>query len=293
MKKKMITVTVVLLTLAGVLVIGNLIRSYQRRYQPLEVGGFDYVSDADHEEETALKMDVYEKTFAVSSKQITMHDVVYQTTYDKSQKGYYYHQDVDIYRAEGEDFSADFAVNADTGRIDRFFLASKSYDKSKEVLTRDACLALAQEYLGEFTVALDYTLVGEEYREIPEYTAVYEFEFARMIGGMKTSDAAYVGITVYGDVISHVFNSLEEMKGVKSPSAEVIATVNKNVDAKMKTIYSAISNQYRYSYEVEDIILAKMENGKLALLYEVDVTLEPVGEGKSFSEFTQFLIYLE
>jgi hypothetical protein len=122
---------------------------------------------------------------------------------------------------------------------------------------------------------------------------MYEFEFRRVIGGINTSECAYIGVSIFGDVVSHLFTMLGKMKSAPVPSNEDFEIIEQNIDDKIKTIYANVSSKYDYTYSVVDTVLVRLSNGKYALEYGIDVELTPVSFSEAVHERTQLLVFLD
>ena len=267
------------------------------QFEVLEVGGYDNLSGAAHQDEISLEIESYEKKLVQSSKSINFNGESVATKYRNTQKGYLYHNTLDYYEKKDKGILIKFGINNDTGNIDRYSWIDVNYASNKKdtiQLSRDECLTLAKEYFDKFADSSEYELIEENYQKIPEYQAIYDFTFARVINGVETSEKASIGITVFGDVISHLFICLGEMKNVSLPTEEEFEIIQNNVDRKIREIYDNITDQYQYSYEIDKTTFVKLKNGRYAIEYYVGVDLEPLDSSKiGFGELTKLLVYVE
>ena len=266
------------------------------KYKVLEAGGCDNASGANHQEEIDLENQVFKKPLLNSHKDIRINDKDYTGKYRNSQKGYLFKNDVDYYESNENGELVQFGINQETGRIDKFSWVKLDYINNKEgsALNYEQCLVVATKYLNDFVDATEYTLVASRYLEIPEYEAIYDFEFVRVIDGVKSSDKAYVGVTIFGDVISHLFVSLGEMRDATVPSADDFKIIENNVDKKVQSIYSDVYDKYKYSYEIADKIIVKLSDGKYAMEYHLEVTLTSISSPESsIAERTCLIVLLE
>lgn len=266
-------------------------------YRILEVAGYDNLSGAAHAADIELNNETYTRVLVNQQKKVEILGESYQCQYTNSQKGYLYKNDLDYYESKENGISVKFGINRDTGVISFYTWLSKNYTDGKEgpVLDREQCLAIATEHLNRYTNAADYTLsdARTRYLEIPEYEAIYDFAFVRMIDGIETCDKAYMGVTVYGDIISHRFYTLGEMKGVSAPSAEELTQIESGIDEKVQEIYESVSDRYVYSYEILERTLVKLSDGKRALEYRLSVHLGPPdASAYGFAEGVKLLVYL-
>ena len=267
------------------------------KYEVFEIGGYDNLSGAAHQEEIILDNKEYEKDFVLTSKTVIFNGKNFETEYRNTVKGYLYQNTYDYYENKDDGLLVKFGINIDTGSIDRYSWVNVNYIKEKNdmpQLSRDECFEVAKMYFDKFADSSEYELIEERYQKIPEYQSVYDFTFARVINGLVTSEKAYIGVTIFGDVISHSFVCLGELKNAPILTEKDFQVINNNIDTKIKEIYNNVAEQYQYSYETKEIVLVKLENGKYALEYYIDVKLEPVDSSKvEFVETTKLLIYVE
>lgn len=163
-------------------------------------------------------------------------------------------------------------------------------EKSKE-----ECLRIATDYLSAYVEdAGTYDLIKERYVEIPEYDAIYSLVFARVIDGVTTSDQALISITIYGDIVTHKFTSLGQMKGVDLPNLEVMTAIQADVDQKLENIYASVKKDSSVSYDLSDMVFVRLSNGKYALEYYYDVQIDlPDGSDRMVYETTHIIAILE
>ena len=88
------------------------------------------------------------------------------------------------------------------------YVSSKSETAS---LTEKQCSDIALQYFSQYVDTDKYSLVASNYLEIPEYGAIYDFEFVFLVDENQTSDSAFIGVTIYGDVISHMFSTINRI----------------------------------------------------------------------------------
>ena len=235
------------------------------KFDVLEVGGYDYASEANHQTDLELTVDQKNEWLADRKKTVSHFGKEYTATYDYTQVGYLYHSKVQQYTTIDNDVQVQFGINKDTGRLDSYSWVSMNYtdEITTEPKKREECLQIAKEYFSEYTKDITaYELVGERYLEIPEYSAIYDFEFRRVVDGIQTADGAFIGITIYGDVISHLFTCLDEINEVTLPSDEEMAEIESKIAEKISTIYADVKAQYSVDYSVNETSLLRMSNGK-------------------------------
>lgn len=266
------------------------------KFDVVEVDGYnDNISGAVHSNDIDLENKEYQKLLK-PDKTVTINGIDVQGKYTTSQKGYLFNSDVDYYESSEGGVNIQFGINNKTGRIDSYSYVSSEYAENKgdaTRLTNDQCLNVATDYLNQYTDSDKYSLVSTNFLEIPEYEAVYDFEFVRIIDGMETSDKAYIGVSVFGDVISHIFNNLGEMKDASCPSSEDLKIIESNIDTKVKEIYDTVADNYSYSYDISEKVLVKLSDGKYAMEYYITVVLSHTNQSAAdIKESVKLLVYI-
>lgn len=269
--------------------------SKTEKYAILEVGEYDNISGADHKAEITLEIQERSKIFINSDKTVKVNGIDWNVKYNKSKEGYLFKNSLDFYEKDENGIYVQIGINEDTGAVDSYSWVDEKYveNQTGTELTKEECLSIARTYLSNFIDPDGYETVEIRYMEIPEYKAIYDFEFVRMIDGIETSDKAYVGVSVFGDVISHLFTSLGELANANLPTEEDMQIIQNNVNAKLDAIYKSISNKYHISYEITDKVLIKLSNGKYALEYYITAKLETENIPTKLVETTKLLIYLD
>ena len=268
----------------------------KKEFVVLEAGEYDSNSEANHKMEISLSPEIVKKDINNTTKMIKYNNDQYDSKYRKTSEGYFYRNELDLYECEKNQTEFTFGINSDTGKIDRYSWWNPNYVKeiTKPELTRDENLEIARNYLAKYIDTNDYELVDEKYRDIPEYKAIYDFEFRRVINGIQTSDCAYIGVTVFGDISDHLFISLGEMADAELPSDEDMQTIRTKVEEKLKTIYDNVSDKYTVSYGIPDPVFVRLSDGKYAFEYDIDVSLAPHDNpDMPISELTKLLVYLD
>ena len=268
------------------------------KYTALEFSASDSGVGANHKTEIVLKKTTYSDTTSETLKSINFLGTEYNVKYDKSEKGYYHNEDLDLYKDVTDGYIYDFSVNRDTGRVDKCILYGKNYAQEKEgakTLTEDKCKNIAVSILNKYENADAYTLTNVEttsYIMEGNYK-VYRFWFTRIIDGIETKDKAYIVITEYGDLDTYIFTCLGEMKDAVAPTKEELSMMRDAVDEKVKSIYANVEKSYGVEYEIRDEYFVRLADGKYAMEYVVDVDLTPNDpEGLTLKEKISLLVYV-
>lgn len=266
-------------------------------YNVYEIWEDDYLSEAKHTNEIDLATERYRDENATKEKKVSFNGKVYTVSYKETKRTYLFQTELEYYTKVEDGSRIEFGYNKANGRMDRYAYIDVNYLKkaSGSPKSKEECLAIAKAYFGTFADDVyAYTLVSDDYISIPEFEAIYDFKFVRKIDGVETSDKASISVTVYGDIISHVFANLGEMKDAKLPSEAAFDEIEKNINDKMKSIYGSLETSWSFEYQQDEVTFVKLSDGNLALIYSFEVTLTPSDlSAKSFVERTQLLVYLE
>ena len=268
----------------------------EKTYTALEFGVSDsYLTGANHKEDVKLQKTTYSGMARGTSKSINVLGTEYNAKYDESEKGYYYNEDIGYYKNTTDEYIYKFGINKTTGRVDECSLYIKNYPKVKEgstKLSRDECKEIALNVLEHYANLDEYEITHVGTSDLLEYK-VHNFWFTRIIDGIETKDAAYIVITEYGDLYKYIFTCLGEMKDAVAPNADEISAIEKCVDEKVKSIYANVTEKYSIEYEIREKYFVKLEDGKYAMEYVVDVDLTPEkSEEYGFSEKISLLVYV-
>ena len=267
------------------------------KFEVMEVGGYDDNSVANHHSDVKLEVESYQKSAKMKeSSTVTIEGKAVSGEYTTSKKGYLFNSEVNCYESSNDGTMVRFGVNEKTGVVDNYSYTNLKYSaqhtQSAE-LTKEQCEEIALQYLRQYADADKYSLVRADYLEIPEYKAIYNFEYAHLVNGIKTSDSAFLGVTVYGDVISHDFSTLNEFEKFHAPSEADNRAITADIEAKIGSIYDSINDKYTYSWSEEGKRFVKLSDGTYALECSVSVTLTPKDtSAKSVAEAVTLLVYL-
>ena len=275
--------------------------SAPRKFEVAEMSGYDSNSVVKRHNEVNASFKDYKKTLKFN-KSVTVNGETVVGEYTRSSKDYWYNSEKDYYETIDGYTPMEFGINTNTGVVSSYFNLSRDYLENKnktDVLSESECLEFAKQYLNNYADADDYTLVKTDYLKIHEFqTTIYKFKFSRLVDGIETSDNAYIDISEFGDVIAHLFGTLNEMDKLPKLSEEDYKTIEANVDAKVNSIFEPVKDKYDYSYSLSDPetdkCFVKLSDGTYALEYFFSVKLLPKvpSVGKK-SEGVKLLVYLE
>ncbi|MBO5953978.1 MAG: hypothetical protein J6Q53_07675 [Oscillospiraceae bacterium] len=266
-------------------------------FEILEIGGYHYRSGANHSDDIRLTYDETAKEPVLDQKKnIICNGTEYELPYYQIKGSYLYHDVKDVYRMQTKEKLIEIALNRYTGRVDYYSWYDKNYLSSVDSneLSREECLAIARAYLGNYIEdSAQYDLVAESYVPLPEFDAVYDFTFSRLFDGTETCDRALIGVTVYGDVITHNFVGLGSMREAVLPPQETMHAIQAGLDERLDEIYAPIKDKYTVSYEMNKEEFIRLADGSYALDYSFDIHGAPENSEQSpWREGTHFLVRL-
>ena len=263
------------------------------KYTALEFGASDS-GVVNHKLDIVLNKTTYVDTTSDTLKSVDFLGTEYNAKYEKSEKGYYYNENVDYFEVTDK-YAHDFGINRNTGRIDVCEMYMVNYAQIKEgsqKLSRDECQEIALDILKQYVNLDEYVLTKAATGDLIEYK-VYDFWFTRIIDGVKTNDKAYIVITEYGDLFNYIFTCLGEMKDAIVPTKEELSDMKVAIDTKVNSIYANVKKSYTVEYEIRDEYFVRLADGSYAMEYVVDVNLTPNDpEGLKLKEKISLLVYV-
>lgn len=293
MKKLIVTVFVLLSVIFSLVAC-----SAKEEYTVLEIGGYDYTSGADHNEEFTLTSEKKVEFKLLKDKKISYGGTEHEVSYEYTKTGYLYNSETERYAERDGLNYTEFEVNKETGRVDYYSWLDMEYLDNPDLVkkSREECLKIAREHLASYTNDPEmYKLVDETIREIPEVDAEYDFLFARMIDGVMTADMARIRVTIYGTVTHHAFGCFGEMRGAKFPDQEKMTAIQADIDQKLDDIYGSIKEDFSVTYELNKMIFERLADGRYALeyYYEVELTSQKNDNARPYYELTRLIVILE
>lgn len=246
-------------------------------YQILEGIQYDNVSGAPHKQEIKLESVELSEPEKYSTKELNVDGKIVNGTYLHTRNHYYYKTDEIFYRENRVDGMVNFGISADTGELTRYSWVDKTYAVSKNSSakkSRDDCNNIVKTFLNEkVSDPENYVLTSEKYVEIPEYEAVFTFEYCRKIGNLYSMDKIKIDVTVYGDICSWYSVSLGELGNVEPINSGTLQAIENGCLAKLDKIYTdQKTNWEKYSYDLGDAIISKLSDGAVVIEYFAEVT---------------------
>ena len=267
-------------------------------YTILEIGGYDYISEANHKDEFRVKWNEEIEGSLAKEKTIEYNGIEYDVNYEYTRTSYLYNSDLEYYaERDGLNYYG-FGVNKATGRVDKYDWLDISYLETPDIVekSRDECFSIAKKQLASLIEDPEqYELECENWLEIPEYDAMYLFEFVRKIDGVKTADVINIDVTIYGIVAYYGAECFGEMRGAKLPDQEKMAAIQADVDKKLDAIYEPIKDDYSVTFELDDMVFERLADGRYALEYYYTAELISLKDEKPIPrhEMTRLIVILE
>lgn len=235
-------------------------------YTALEVGCYDEMDDGAHASEYAAwapeRLNSHRDDSAARECTVTFNGVTYSGSYLRSS--------VDIpntflthrYDADG----VYFEVNAQTGELCYIIFAYEPDEVS--TLDETQCRQIADAIAGNYIVLSDYKT--EVMTQSVYSNVIYGFTYYREIDGYRTSDSVTVAIDGNGKVSFFSMNMLGAFENVQTVAFDSEKGEGA-VLSKMETVYAEVSAEKEY--QIENVILVKLDDGGYGFLYTVDVRL--------------------
>ena len=271
--------------------------THKKEYRVLEAGGLsDVSSDANHQTEIQLESKIYQKATPPENRTVSINGVDYEVQYEKSSESYYYYSEYDFYSSKEGDIHVQVGFNNVTEKMDLLLCLDFSLESGhpEEEKSQEECRRIATEFLGQFADPIgDYNLIFEKKSPLSNSADAYTFTFARIREGFETTDKAIIDVNNYGNVFGYSFLSFGEMKNCKAPSKSEMETIEQAVAAKLDQIYT-LSDEFSYRHETQTVTLAKLKDGKCALIYDIKVTKQS-GDGETtyYSELCKLVVPLD
>lgn len=270
----------------------------KEEYTVLEIGGYDYVSEANHKEEFRVKLNEEIEGSLAKEKTIEYSGIEYDVNYEYTRTNYLYNSDMECYaERDGLNYTR-FGVNKTTGKIDMYGWLDISYLETPGLIekSRDECLSIAKDQLASLIEDPEqYELEVEALREIPEYDALYVFEFVRKINGVKTADSIRIDVTIYGILAYYRTDCFGVMRGAKLPDQEQMTAIQADIDKKLDAIYEPIKDDYSVTFELDDMVFERLADGRYALEYYYEAELISLKDENPIPrrETTRLIVILE
>lgn len=244
----------------------------------------------------------YQKT-DMPSRSITVNGQTWSGEYTHSRKGFYFNADKDTYDFSQDDYFGIFSINPETEDVYMIIYRPRGdvyleANKSSPVLTESQCLDIALQYLEQYVDTDEYSLIDSQYSNYTSVTGIYEFDLARTVDGIQTSDTARVEVTIYGDVIGYRFDTLNEMVDPPVLSSEDYQVIESKVHEKIKSVYDSLENAREYSYDLNHAdakkVFSRLADGRYAMVYSVpfDIVIDSANE-ISVAELATIVVYIE
>ncbi len=272
-------------------------------YEVFEVGNYDYALIAAHTSEMELfEYKQFEDSAKLGSKKsfVLRDGETVEGMYFASRESSFYNRTVDEYIVQTEDGVIMIHWNLDLNQVTHYnrSVFNAEYDSSLPQKSKDECIAIAKDFLKTLTEEEDaYEVVGVRYFDSnsSEMQPYYYISFERKIGMFRTLDAITISVETDGELTHYGYMGFGTLDGVEAPTEEVLTLVQGKMETKFSTIYGACSEKYTVEHEWKDWKLVRMQNGKLAIIKTISVTLteKAVETTAPVHETVELLVYLE
>lgn len=268
------------------------------KYSILEVGGYDYYSKAKHNPSINLSTEDVKDISVLKNKVVKINDEEYEVEYNNTSKHYLYASDIDNYKKIVNGNSIEIGINKKSSRIDSYLIINNDYMNTvdtNKVKDKDTCVEIAKKYLSTYIDdAESYIATDAKYVKLSTYDAIYNVKLVRVIDGIETCDQAYIGVSIYGDVMMHLFTSLGEMKNANLPDSNMMLMYKNDVQQRLDSIYNTVQEEYSITYNEPQIRFIRLADGKFAFEYTFDVELQPKDtENVALLELNKILVCFE
>lgn len=216
-------------------------------------------------------------------------------TYLYSRQGKYYNYEVDYYEYRNNDYIIQFGINTNSKETDYYSWMPKNSDSSNEsVLSESECRAIAEAFLIENAFSpSDYQMIETKFRDIPEYSGLYTFEFDKTIQGTRTSEKAYISVTQSGTIASWNFVARHSIDISTIDSGWNKTEFLNCISHELGSKYSEESASFETQFTIKDATLCKMEDGNYYYVYSVEVCFTPKTEDvKGHTELVSVFLQL-
>ena len=268
-------------------------------YCVMEIGGYDYISEANHKDEFRTGFDSAVDEKLPQERIINYGGNEYDVNYEFTKKGYLYNGEVIRYSkiVEGKSL-VEFSINKTTSRIDSYAWFDEDYLETPGLIekSRDECLIIAKDFVASLIDDPgEYELCDEKFLEIQELKGMHRFLFVRMIDGVRTADSIAVEVTVYGTVMSYYAELFGEMRDASLPDQEKMTAIQADVDKKLDAIYEPIKDDYSVTFELDDMVFERLADGRYALEYYYTAELISLKDENPITrhEMTRLIVILE
>lgn len=236
-------------------------------YVALEIGNFDTFDGGKHTSDYPIwdpdMLNYHQDSSAPDEVTIVFNGNTYTGNYDSTSVTL--PNTYPAHRYEGQ--KVYFEINKITGELTNI---SFVYEPSKKAtLTEADCRVIADGIADDYLVLNDYC-VKTSSTDIYS-NKIYRYTYYREIKGYKTSDSMTVSIDGNGNVFAFSVNSLGAFKDVESVSINS-EKVQNAIDSKLNDIYK--DKPSRKGYDIDNIILLKLEDGTVAFLYTINNRFE-------------------
>ena len=237
-------------------------------YCALEIGNYDITDGGNHSSEydiwSEANLNYHFDETAPANATVTFGGKTYTGSYQRS--AVWVPELYPSHRYKTED-STHFEINGETGELVSISFSSRISENA--TVDFDYCQDLANSIADDYIDLSEYQLTTDTQTIYNNF--IYVFIYYREVEGYRTADKLTVSIDGNGNLISFghsMLNSFADIDSITIDQSKAIIAI----ENKLNTIYQ--SNNKRKGYDIDSVILVKLENGSYAFLYTVENQFE-------------------
>ncbi len=256
-------------------------KNNNQEFEVLEIGSFDDLDGGKHISEYSVwapnKLNYHQDSTAPKEGTVVFNGITYSGQYQRSSTSipntYISH------RYKGANVF--FELNGSTGELSYISFIYEPSEKS--TLSETECRNVADQIAKQFIKLSEYKV--ETFAQSIYENSIFSFTYYREVNGYKTSDSLTVAVDGNGNVSSFGVNMLGAFENAtcnlpdKKQATEMLETKMNDIYAKSIT---------RKDYDIRDVVLVKLKDGRDAFLYTISNNFER--ENEQYSSQIQLLI---
>lgn len=256
-------------------------KNNNQEFEVLEIGSFDDLDGGKHISEYSTwapnELNYHQDSTAPKESTVVFNGISYSGQYQRSATSipntYVSH------RYKGANVF--FEINGSTGELSYISFIYEPSEKS--TLSETECRNIADQIIKQF-IKLDEYKVDTFVQSIYE-NSIFSFTYYREVNGYKTSDSLTIAIDGNGNVSSFGVNMLGAFENATCISLDE-KQVAEMLETKMNDIYA--KSITRKDYDIREVVLVKLKDGRDAFLYTISNNFER--ENEQYSSQIQLLI---
>lgn len=262
-------------------------------------GTYDSTSWGTHKDEYDLSVHSYVEELSNKNTSVSFGQHTFIGTYKETTSSPKYQDKMRKYIGTNEiGEKVDFSIHVASGEIQRYAItvppAFDKQDIAEMQHSQEECLSIAQNFIKENGPSKsNYTLYKTKCQDyVPEYNgALYVFYFCTMIDDIKTDEEIIVTVSAAAGRVEYYYASLiNAIEPANIPKYDP-KKIDEVVSDKIDKIYKD-SGVYAYTYEISDLRMTRLEDGKYYLLYVVGMSITQTENSHPVGERVELLVQL-